>query len=57
MVGQYKHFITVGPMLPSESSVAGGDKEFSMPGFADEVTHFLDDMARLYGDKSVLYIR
>ena len=44
-------------MLPAERSVAGGEKEFSMPGFEDEVTQFLDKMASIHGEKSVLYIR
>ena len=53
---QYKHFFTVGPMLPPERSQAN-DEEYAMPGFGDEVTSFLDDMLQKYGEKSVLYIR
>lgn len=52
----YRHFFTVGPMLPSESNPLGGGKEFSVPGFGDEVNRFLDDMAEKYGEKSVLFI-
>ena len=55
---QLKHWFTVGPLLPPDNGIAGGNaKEHTMAGFGDEVTVFLDEMAVNYGDRSVLYIR